>query len=289
MPDNSNIRAIFKNFLRQAGLAPGAFGNILDAAVRGDWSVDEFAVNLYATKQFRRMFPGIFRADGSMRMDPFAYRQLTDQYKSTARMYGITSLSKQHIGKLIRSNVSMQEFSDRMTAIQRVQEYKPAWQEFIEVARSRGFKTGLNGRKLNSDKELVNFMLGRQPKKFYSLWDELNTGIAAREAGLNKELGQGMIRSISKRMAGIADETQLQSKFQNLAQTLQKVMPLSKIAGYGLTKKDLVTLEFGGSNQAAIAEKVERVLAQQEGFDMDRAYAGRADIGRSQQQYAQSA
>jgi hypothetical protein len=61
------------------------------------------------------------------------------------------------------------------------------------------------------------------------------------------------------------------------------------MAGYGVTQKDLVTLEFGGSNQAAIADTVERILAQQEGFDMDRVYGSRTDFGKPQQEFAQTA
>jgi hypothetical protein len=274
---NDNTRKTFEVILQGFGIPPGPFVDLIDQAVRLNWTAEELQARVYAHPAFAQMFPGIFREDGSLRMSPFEYRQLSDQYQSIARLYGFSSLDKARVGRLIAGNVSIQEFSDRMEAIRRVTEFKPAFEEFKQILRSRGIST----KGLETDKDIVNFMLGKGPKQFYRLWDELNVGLAARMAGA--KINQKQVRAIAKRLPGIASEAELQAQMQELARHIRTTMPLSKIHKFGITKKDLITLEFGGPNQAAIFEKVRRVLATQEAFEADRAKLAQPEIGSVQQ------
>jgi hypothetical protein len=230
------------------------------------------------------MFPGIFRPDGSLRMPPGEYRQLIDMYRSQARLYGYTDLTDAQIGQLIAGDVSVQEFTDRLEAVRRISEFKPAFEEFKQVLRARGISTA----GLESDKDLVRFMLGQAPKQFYQIWEETAVGTAARMAGV--KMGAKAQQHIARLTPGISSEAELQRQMQELARHIRTTLPLSKIQKMGLTKKDLITLEFGGPNQAKIFEKAQRILATQQAF-AEREPTGVAlpQVGKIQQQRAQSA
>lgn len=266
MPDKKkkkgdNNLATLKQLLQSSGIPIHAFQHMLEKAVRLNWNESELLLNIYGSKQFHKLFPGIFRPDGSLRMSAAEYRHLADEYQSTARLYGVSNVSKEHIGQLIRNDVSMQEFTDRMTAIQRVKEFQPAFDQFKKIARDMGFKT----KGLDTDKDALNFLLGKADDKFYKLWDRLSIGTAASAAGF--DLGVKGIKDIAKRVPGQANEAEMQSHFANLAQQMRQLMPLSQIGKYGLTKQDLIDLEFGGPNQAAIAQKVDTIVRNRQAFN----------------------
>lgn len=261
MPATDNTLAHLKRFLQQAGIPVGAFHDLLDKAIRFDYTDSEFMLAVYGSPQFKQMFPGIFRPDGSMKMTPLEYRNLEDSYRSAARQYGLSQLPKGSTAKLIKNDVSLQEFSDRMEAIKRVEEFKPAMDQFKAILESRGVK---NFAGINTDKEIAKFLLGQGPKQFYSLWDELAIGTAAVQAGL--DLDQQLIKSIAKTVPGQANEVEMQGRFANLAQRIKTVMPLSQMGKYGLTKQDLIDLEFGGPDQAAIAAKVDTIMRNHQAF-----------------------
>lgn len=274
-----NNLATLRQLLQSSGIPIHAFSNMLEKAVRLNWNDSELLLNIYGSKQFHQLFPGIFRPDGSLKMSPYEYRQMADEFKSQARLYGISNISRAHIGQLIKNDVSMQEFADRMTAIQRVSEFKPAFDQFKAIAKDMGFAT----KGLDTDKDALNFLLGKSDKKFYDLWDRISVGTAASQAGF--DLGLKGIKDIAKRVPGQANEAEIQGRFANLAQQMRTLMPLSQIGKYGLTKQDLIDLEFGGPKQAAIAEKVDTIIRNRQAFNQ----SGRAtqQIGVPGQQRAQ--
>lgn len=278
---DDNTLAQLKQFLVDAGIPTHMFHDLLDRSIRLAWTPSEFMLAVYGSPQFQHMFPGIFRPDGSLRMTPYEYRSMADSYQSEARKFGITNLSQAHIGKLISGEVSATEFTDRMTAIQRVNEFKPAFDEFKQVLKARGIPT----KGIDSEKDIVNFMLGKGPKQFYDIWDEMTVGTAARTAGVG--IDQKTVRSIAKRLPGQADEAAMQGQFAKLAQDFKSLMPLSRIGKYGLSKQDLVNLEFGGPNQAAVAEKVNLIMKNQQAFAGQRARTVAPQIGTIQQDRAQ--
>lgn len=286
MPLNDdNTAATLQQFLVQAGIPAGAFSSLIDQAIRLNYTPSEFTLQVYGSPQFENMFPGIFRPDGSMKMTPYEYRQMSDQYVSTARQFGVSGFSQEHVGALIQGDVSMQEFSDRMTAIARIEDYKPAMNQFISLVEQNGG----DASELKTDEGLVDFMLGRSSKKFYTLWDQTVVGTAAKESGVH--ISNDLVRRIAKRTPGVADEAQMQAGFQELASKIQTLLPLSRINKYGLSKKDLVTLEFGGPNQAHIAKKVDMIVKN---YDAQFAqnyggHLGQPDIGTVKQEKAQVA
>src|SRR3990167_5334387 len=146
-------------------LGPGnaaAFRTLIDQAVREGWTSYEFEAQIYQSPQFRQMFPGIFRSDGSLRMTPSEYRTMADDYRGIARVYGFR-VNDARIGRLISGNVSASEFTDRAEAIQRVSDFKPAFEQFKQALRARGISTA----GLDSAQDIANFILGKGPELFY--------------------------------------------------------------------------------------------------------------------------
>ena len=271
------------NLLRQFGIPVGPFQSLINQAVTNAWSWAQFEGAVYGSNAFANMFPGIFKADGSLRMSPAEYRSMSQSYIGTARQYGL-NLNPSQIGKLIGSDVSLQEFADRATAIQRVTEFKPAFEQFKQALRARGISTA----GLDSDKDIANFILGKGPKQFYKIWEETNIGTAAHLAGIG--IGGQMTKSIARRTPGVLTEAQYQEHFKNLAQNLKTVMPMSRIQKLGISKRDLITLEFGGKGQDEIAQKVQRVMRNDQAFnELERSRTGRPlELGRQFQSQAQS-
>lgn len=253
----AEVKAMLRDVLRGFGLRPVEFGNLIDKAVRNGWSPEQFESQIYQSPAFKRTFPGIFRGDGSLRMSPAEYRNISDQYKELAQRYGLFGeLGKGRIGQLIKGNVSPQELTDRFTAISRMKEYGTAFDVFKEVVK------GSTGKKL-TDENIYEFIMGKGPKEFYDLWETTMVGTSAKSAGV--DLSAAEMGSIAKRLPGMQTEEQLQSNFQNLAKNIKQIMPLSQLAKMGVSKSDLIELEFGGERQADIAERVDQIYRNYEG------------------------
>lgn len=248
----------FQQMLAFMGLDSWEIQQLVEQASREQWTSNQFIAAIYQSNTFKSTFPGIFREDGSLKMDPYQYKQQADEYQSIANRYGIT-IDNARIGSLINRDVSVDEFQTRAEAIGRIDENRQYFDAFKKVLEARGIKG------LNTDEEIADFLIGKGDKKFYDIWEEVQIGGAAKMAGVN--LNAKMMNTISKKIPGAdtMDPAALQQSFQNLAASLRTALPQSKIQGYGLTKRDLVELEFGGPRQAAIADKVNRIMAQYQG------------------------
>lgn len=253
----ADIKVMLRDVLKGFGLRPVEFGNLIDKAVRNGWSPEHFESQIYQSPAFKRAFPGIFRGDGSLRMSPSEYRNLSDQYKELAQRYGLFGeLGKGRIGQLIKGNVSPQELTDRFTAIHRMKEFSTSFDTFKKIVSETTNKN-------LTDENIYEFIMGKGQKEFYDLWEQTMVGTSASSAGV--ELSTAEMRSIAQRLPGMQTEEQLQGGFQNLAKSIKSVMPLSQLTKLGVSKGDLLELEFGGPNQADIAERVDQIYRNYEG------------------------
>lgn len=266
----------YNAILQGMGIPPGTFTDLINQAVLENWSEDEILARIYVTPEFHNMFPGIFREDGSMRFSAAEYRSISDNYKSIARDYGVTGLSTGQISKLIGGNVSIHEFQTRMSAVQRYEEYKPALNAYRDILKAQGIDTSA----IEGDAGLLKFVLGQSPKEFYTNYEQTNVLTQARAQGfVGKERGVGMAQRIAALTPGISTEQELQEHFATLATQAKTVVPASQWARNGITKNDLVQLEFGGPRRAAIAERVTDVMKQKQAFD-EQVYVG--GVGQTQ-------
>jgi hypothetical protein len=57
-------------------------------------------------------------------------------------------------------------------------------------------------------------------------------------------------------------------------------MPLSRLSAWGLSKQDLVELEFGGSRQASIADKAQNIINKMNNTDTATPYSSSTSVGQ---------
>jgi len=251
------------NILQGFGLKPGQFHDIIDKAIRNAWSPAQFESAIYRSRPFKQAFPGIFRNDGSLRMSPYEYLQQKDAIRELAQRYGLRGkLDDKRIGTLIEGDVSLTELNDRFTAITRMEEYRPQMEAFAEVLKQRG----VQNVKMN-DEWMYRFIMGEQPKQFYTLWEQASVGGSAARAGI--DLNARQMKSIAKSIPGVQSDEAVYGGMQELAAKITTLMPLSKMAKFGITKKDLIELQFGGKNQAAISQRVQELINVVTGEQMD--------------------
>jgi hypothetical protein len=129
---------------------------------------------------------------------------------------------------------------------------------------------------VEGNKEMFRFVMGAGNQAWYDLWQDAATRYTANEAGItfakNRDaytnLNQRIIERVSAK--GLTEEA-MSTGFQEVAEQLLTVLPLSQLQGYGLTKRDLVTAQFGGKGSARIRQLAERVIKQEEAFYENRA------------------
>jgi hypothetical protein len=248
-------------------------------ADREGWTDEEFEGRLYSTKAFQEAFPGIFRKNGSLRMPPSEYNELRDAYSSKAREYGV-KVNKEQFGRLVTADVSVDELEDRLSAIQQVRENPQMWSEFAKWANLPEHH--------QNPQAMANFLLGKAPGEFYKDWEKAQIGFESYQAGIGGDLSKSDIKYIAKNTGEgwQADRATLQTSMQALAKDLMTTMPLSQLQKNGITKRDLIQLEFGGPNQEVIFQKARRIMATAVAQTMKRGHLeGKLLEGYSDQAY----
>lgn len=256
---NQQIRTELRQVLLQLGLRPADFQRIIDKAVRGTWSEAQFEAVIYGSRPFKQRFPGIFAPDGSLKMTPAEYKDLEMAYQSTFKQHGLSSELRGNskvLGELFGGNVSLQELEDRLTAVQRIKEFAPALEAFKKQVKENFGQT-------LKDKDIFDFVMGRGPSQFYALWEQANIREQAKYAGV--QLSNQQIKKIQKSQSGFQGGEEYEARLSQLAQQVKSVVPLSEAAKFGITKRDLIELEFPGSTTTKkrrddIGRKVEALL-----------------------------
>lgn len=245
------------------GKLPPRVMHIIHKGIVNGWTIDQILVSIQSTQWFTEAFPGIQPG-----MKPGAYRELAGEYSGIASEFGIGSLSKATLGGLIAGGVSLNEFSDRMRALQSYQENLSYFNEFVTQAQAAGMDT----RTLQASP--LDFFMGSASPEFYRLWERSTIGGAAGTYGL--DLSEADIDQIIGAEPGLVGGTaesaaELQLRFSELAKQVRTTIPLGRIHSFDITMRDLIELEFGGPQQAAIAERVQRILASEQGLYTEKA------------------
>lgn len=243
--------------------------NLMELARLGfekSWSVDRFLNELRKTPDYRQAFPGIYNADGTMKMSEAKYLANVNQYQSYASQAGV-NLSEQQIGWMIRNDVLPSEYADRAPALGQLQRNPQLYQAFAkELVRNGVARPGEITKK-----ELAKFIMGQGNRQWTELWNDTVTRNSAINAGVtfsknsDKYLAANpnLIERISNK--GLT-EGQLEEGWQSYARFMLDTYDLAKYQGVGLTRKDVATAAFGGKHSADIRRKIERVMGTDEAF-----------------------
>ncbi len=133
-------RGELRGILRGLGLSPDQFMPLVEQAIRGQWSVYEVEAAVYESKVFQRTFPGIFNADGSLKMTPAEYIRVAygpNGYADIAREYGIR-VDRRLIGALIGNNKSPDEWAFEANVIREAKIREPFRQAINRTLRAMG-------------------------------------------------------------------------------------------------------------------------------------------------------
>lgn len=235
----------------------------IDQAIRsGAGNVDQVAYALIIrSPEFRARFPGIFRANGTLRMTPQEYIQREDTFRSVAAQHGF-ALSKSSIGNLVKNNVSGEGFALRARGIQLAQTRPDIVASLnSQIDRANRYRAKHNQpliKRIGSTKDAVNFFTGQADQTLYAIYEGAQFEAVQRSLGLETASASQLARGT----AGVLSLEQIEEGYMEIASRLRKAAP--ELKGFGITQKELEILEFGGANRSAIAQKAEQALKQRD-------------------------
>jgi hypothetical protein len=179
----------------------------------------------------------------------------------TARDFAHTvgrNLSVEQYGLAIKNGNSPSEVKEKMQALDILKTNKGTLENFSEYLLAKRIVN-----KPLQKGDLLAFVMRQGPKRWEQEWDTASQ--AAELARLEIDVGKPKTGSdisykeLQKLQKGLpAGEA---PDYKAIAGALQS-LPASKLYGYGLTKKDIVTLGYGGKGAKEIAEMATRALAQ---------------------------
>ena len=268
MADNAEDKKARKELqaaLKQLGI-DGNFMALIDAAVRGDWSPQQFTVRLTRTEAFRNKFPGLIQ-NGNLNSDLVggrdvgitasslgtairAYEAAWKGYTEIAKNYGYGPVPRQKLAILIKSGVSPDEFGTRLAAIATVKKNPEVFDAFKAQAKLAGVNM--------QPKDLFKFAAKTADKKFYDIYEaaQLQTQI-------------GLDASAAARAAkGVGLPGQATPNFEQtiaaVRQNLQQVGP--ELASQGITPAKLVKIMANPGSYVKEMEAIAQVIATREGL-----------------------
>lgn len=275
MPPSTRFTfAELQAMLNSFGIPSGYFTDLLEQAVTERWTPEMLTANIYSSQEFRTMFPGYFRPDGTAMFSSAAqYLQQRDLYYHAADLYG-ENISGDVIAQQFEMGRSPQEFADVLSAVQRIKEDPQYWSQFQRFAADAGLGDVTKG-------DLVSFALGEKPAEWYDLMEK--TSLAGEAAAQGLKLSDKNIKQLQSRLPGSAaqglDATQLASSFEEVVRNLRD-MDLAKLYGFGLTKADVIAAQFGGQGSEKARRKIEQLHATDEAFQ--REVRGHTQVAQTQ-------
>jgi hypothetical protein len=243
---NGTTPAELASILRGFGINPRAFHDLIDQAIRGQWSGPQFEAALYGSKTFHQMFPGIFRNDGSLKMSPAQWNSFSDMYRQVARGSNI-QLDRDRIGNLIHKDVSVDEFRQRMNIL-------------VFARNSEQFRANFNHQRQLMGKEAVgknawyDIIAGAAPPTLYDEYEAAylqSGGLHLTPAGAHH-----VAAGIDER-GTVASQVSMSDIVRQVQQMQSIVAP--ELKANGITTADLALLQ-AGKDPRGLYPTLQRIL-----------------------------
>ncbi len=231
------------SILRGFGLNPDAFGDLIHQAITEQWSPAQFQSELYASPEFSDMFPGIFNRDGSLKMTPAQYLQMSygdGGYVDIAREWGLR-LNRDKIGELIGGNVSPTEWAFRAEVKWTAENDEVFGREFARVS-------GIDF----SRKDWFDAVAGKTTNELTDLYE----AAFLRSRGLDIGGRQGAL-DVARQIGAEGERVDLNKLVSQVRQIQDFVAPELRAAG--ITEADLTVLE-AGSDPRNLQGKLDQIL-----------------------------
>ena len=266
-----NYLAALKALLQTLGIPlTGNINQLLNQAADKGYSQTTFMYYLRQTAEYAKAFPGIFEADGSLKMSEQQYLAQVRQYEEIAGLYGL-KLRPGLIAELFEGDTSPNEYRVRAAAIRQIRDNRVYLEQFNKVLLQKG----IIDHRL-TPRELQAFVLGEADPEWYKVWRETQARSAAVMAGLNFAKPGARPKNADLRLPANALKTlmaagltgnALTQAVESIAENFLKTLPLSQVYSEGLSKKDIVTAIVGGKHSAAIQARIERLLVTHQAFE----------------------
>jgi hypothetical protein len=234
-------------------------------AVGSGWGSSYFLQQVRLTQFYQQAFPGILRQDGTPRMSEAQYVSFRNQVKSIARQNG-RNLNDQQIGFLLKQGVSASEFQTRLRGLNSLDSNR----DMLDSYNNYLLTTGVINKPL-SRSDLFKFVMGEAPKEWEQQWQIAyssgqlaNIGITVGRPSTGSDISYKQLGRLENRFEALNPGQEVENLGQDFYAKLAeaaKSIPISKLYGAGVTKKDIVALGFGGKRAPEIADRVQRVLA----------------------------
>lgn len=248
--------------LQGYGLKPALFSGLIDQAIREDWSDTHFLAMIYQSEPFQKSFPGIMRDDGSLKMTPFEYLQLSDQYKHIAEDYGI-NMSRQRIGMNIAGDVSPDEFNDR-ALIFRAYQRTPELRAQVDAILSHNQQAKLD------NVGYYKWLAGKSQGQVVDLYE------AARLQQQGLDLGPHPL-AVARALGTTGQITDTAALAAQVKQVSDFVGP--ELAAAGITQADLTLLEGGAPDEKNISSSLQQILRNRQALSGAAASTGGSVAG----------
>jgi hypothetical protein len=273
----ANLRSSFLEVLRSwgIGITPN-LDKLVNRGVNAQWSTTTFLQYLRKTNEYGEQFPGIQWKRG---MTEATYNMQFDAYFNLGQDVGY-KLDRDAFGFLLKKGVEPTEYQARIQAIDRIDQYRPLFNQFEEVLRLRGL---LRPKEQLKKKDLADFVMGVGSKQWEAVWEEASFSEGLENAGFfiqtkggkkfvgNEEFGIGrkaLLRTIRAiESTGVQVESATTQDFVELAALVETAFPLSQIYKSGIKKTDLIQLKFGGPKAPQVALRVQRLLNTHAAFE----------------------
>ena len=246
-PQPDNAGGWEQNLYDQLGLAPdvpGELQDIIDQAIREDWTMSQFTSAVYASRAFERLFPNIKRPDGSLRMSPGEYRTLQEAYEEIGNDFGI-GVNRFRAGLLIEGGVSPQEFARRAQAIQNVRGNKGLMDAYNDQLRQAGLSP-------LDEQGFFRFVAGAAGPEYYDVYE----GALLATSGL--DLTTEEARAAAKKIGQPGEPIDVAALVRDVKALLPDAGP--ELMQQGITDADLVQLA-AGVDPRGIASTLQTIVA----------------------------
>lgn len=237
----------------------------IDAAIRlypQDAATYAWALIL-RSKEFKVYFPGIFNPNHTLRMSVPEYNQRTEAYSSIFAQYG-TALDRATLGALIANNVDPGEARIRARGLQLVRTNKDMLLQMQQTIGNYNAQRKAAGLppipSISTTKQAVDFFTGRADAQVYNLYEAAL--VRGELAGVGFDIAVDQARDLANKTEGVLEQADVQQKALRIVARLKRAGV--EIHSFGVSDRDLLTLEFGGPGQADIIARTEQALKQRD-------------------------
>ncbi len=241
-------RGELRGILRGLGLAPDMFMPLIQDAIRGQWTEYEMEAAIYDSDIFKRTFPGIFNADGSLKMTAAEYVRLAygpGGYADIAKEFGV-KVDRHLIGALVANNKSPDEWAFEAMVIREAKVREPFRRALSATLKAMG-------QDEVGKKEWADYVAGNPNARIANIYEA-----ASLQSAEGLAIDAKSAVAASKQVGAHGELVDLPTLVQQIRQVKDFIAPELRAAG--ITDAYLAVLESGADpeNKRGILEQLQR-------------------------------